>query len=65
MFGDAQELVWTENVGCPVGEDVTAIGIRAGGDTDEEVEEGLEHVALFAACDVACILFETTLDVLL
>jgi len=45
------------------GEDVTAIGISAGGDTDEEVEEGLEQFPLLVMSDVDCILLEIILFV--
>ena len=40
------------------GEDDAAIGRRAGGDIDEEVEEGLEQVVFLALSTVDCILFE-------
>ena len=40
------------------GEDAAAIGRRAGGDIDEEVEEGLEQVVFLAVSTVDCIVFE-------
>ena len=59
-MGDAHEL---EKVEFVEGEDVTAIGISAGGDTDEEVEEGLEQVPLLVMSEVDCILLEIVLFV--
>ena len=60
-MGDAHEL---EKVEFEEGEDVTAaIGISAGGDTDEEVEEGLEQVPLLVMSEVDCILLEIILFV--
>ena len=64
-MGDTDEL---EKVELVEGEDVTAaIGISAGGDTDEELEDGLEQVPLLVISEVDCILLEIILfvDVLL
>ena len=46
------------NVAFVEGEDDAAIGRRAGGDIDEEVEDGLEQVGFLALSTVDCILFE-------
>ena len=51
-------MLWTAKVAFVEGDDDAAIGRRAGGDIDEEVEEGLEQVVFLALSTVDCILFE-------
>ena len=54
-LGDRHEFAWTEYAVLVGGDGDVAIGRRAGGDTDEEAEEGLEQFVVIILFDVTSI----------